>query len=715
MSRKFSVPGSVIPAIATLAILLLGCQPGLSGVMTSTDPSATQPQNSAPVEAATPSANSYSWRGTTLTLEVALPKEPGEAGVYLGHPDTPTTIEDARALADRFGMQGHVYSSGSVYSSGAGFLVVDGNRRLSVQSDYQFIYYPSHFNYSISDTANQSPENAEALISEFMQEYGFDMDYIVSYSELHNAYFALPLSPDGSPLRFPHFAASGFQFSFDKEGIVSVYAILLQYEPIGTFGIISADEAFQKLLAPDPKYGTLEGGISPSGSPQAWVRKYPLDETITLYGWMNSIPSAEGGEPLISLDSYIVTGNTTGIDSNMSDTYVEATGRFNTEAGTDYFVLDSWRAHASQEGWLGTLQRQGDDVVLVTSEHGTLLMPDVPADVPLPLEDVYALGVTVGNTFEWNFFDLRMVDGGGGGGGGGLGFYDVNLSGTPQPLPTLASQQQLQPKVGEHLDGLRGFVNVTLFNQPDGSQRAEYYLFYVPEGQPFSTMIMLQGEGLEVLQANHNRPVDMWGTVTGFNEQLGMAVVDVDRFAVPFPDLQFQVLRGTQQTLQVDGQPGILFITTEGQSYLQLMPGGGLDGMLIGNEGDEVLLEALIVPDETFAGYATVHDFSASMAVNPKNGQAMNLQITADQPYVTDAPQPQVQETVEVPTAVIDNVELVHLIPYPSYALPDSDFYIQPMWHFTGHYSQGDVFEVFVQALRPEFLSPEIVTVEPPG
>ncbi|MCL5428340.1 MAG: hypothetical protein M1347_00865 [Chloroflexi bacterium] len=709
MARRFVAFGSFLAVVVSLAFLLLACQPSPASLTTSTAPLATQVPTTVPEETGTPTANSYSWRGTTLTLAVALPKEPGEAGVYLGHPDTPTSIEDARALADQFGMQGHVYSSGT------GFLVVDGNRRLSAQSDYQFIYYPSHFNYSISDSANQSPENAEALISEFMQEYGFDMNYRVSYSEPYNAYFALPLSPDGVPLRFPHFAASGFQFSFDKEGIVSVYATLLKYEPIGTFGIISADEAFQKLLAPDPKYGTLEGFISPSGSPQAWVREYPFDETITIYGRMNSIPSAEGAEPLISLDSYVVTGNISGIAEDMPDTFVEATGQFHTENGTDFFVLDSWQPHAPQEGWLGTLERQGDDVKLVTTDHGILLMPDVPADVPLPLENVYAMGVTVGNTFEWNAFDLRFVNGGGGGGGGGLGFYGLNLSGTPMPLPTLASPQQLQPQVGEGLEGLRGFVSVTLFNQPDGSQRAEYYLFYVLEGQPFSTAIMLQGEGLEELQANHNRPIDVWGTVTGFNEQSGMAVVDVDRFAVPFPDLQFQILRGTQQTLQVDGQPGILFTTTEGQSYLQLMPGGGVDGMLIGNEGDEVLLEGLIVPDETFAGYATVHDFSASMAVDPKNGQARNLQITADQPNIMDAPQPQVQKTVEVPTAVIDNVELVYLIPYPSYALPDSDFYIQPMWHFTGHYSRGDVFEVFVQALRPEFLSPEIVTVEPPG
>jgi hypothetical protein len=32
-----------------------------------------------------------------------------------------------------------------------------------------------------------------------------------------------------------------------------------------------------------------------------------------------------------------------------------------------------------------------------------------------------------------------------------------------------------------------------------------------------------------------------------------------------------------------------------------------------------------------------------------------------------------------------------------------------------GHYSSGDEFEIMVQALQPEFLSPEIMPIEPPG
>ena len=34
--------------------------------------------------------------------------------------------------------------------------------------------------------------------------------------------------------------------------------------------------------------------------------------------------------------------------------------------------------------------------------------------------------------------------------------------------------------------------------------------------------------------------------------------------------------------------------------------------------------------------------------------------------------------------------------------------YIQPAWRFSGHYSNGDEFEILVQALKQEYLLPEL-------
>jgi hypothetical protein len=499
-----------------VALLVSGCQ-AIPVTMTSTEqfqasdspsPSETFQQLSAT------QASEYVWRGTSLALSTTLPTGPNVASIFLSQPDSPVNLEDARSLATQFDLNGAPYAEPS-----GGYLIVEGNRRLLVQSSYNFSYYPDTFNYWIATTGNHKLDDAEEIISDFMHEFDFDFDYTVIYSDPFEGYFVLPLTPDGYSLRFPHFAASGLLFHFNQQGIVSVDAKLMSYKQVAEFEIISAGEALEILLAPDPKYGTLEGFISSSGSAQAWVREYPYDQTITVYGYLSSVPSTEGEEPLVSLDGYAVEGSTIGIDANMPQTFVQATGQFHQENSMDIFVLDTWQPHAPQEGLLGTLEQHGDSVVIVTSDQSTLLMPDMPVDVQFPLENVYALGVTAGGTFEWNSFDLRMYDGsGGGGGGGGMGFYDVNLSGTPIPLPTLPTPENFQPQVSS-----------------------------------------------------------------------------------------------------------------------------------------------------------------------------------------------------DASTTTIESVDLVYLIPFYGYALPNHEFYIQPMWRFSGHFSSGDEFEVFVQALQPEYLSPAIVTVEPPG
>ena len=76
----------------------------------------------------------------------------------------------------------------------------------------------------------------------------------------------------------------------------------------------------------------------------------------------------------------------------------------------------------------------------------------MPAELPLPLENAFVLGVTRGDVFEWKSIDTRMQGGGGGGGGGGgSGFYKLNLSGTPVPLPTPQSPQGADSGSGDYI------------------------------------------------------------------------------------------------------------------------------------------------------------------------------------------------------------------------------------------------------------------------
>jgi hypothetical protein len=65
-----------------------------------------------------------------------------------------------------------------------------------------------------------------------------------------------------------------------------------------------------------------------------------------------------------------------------------------------------------------------------------------------------------------------------------------------------------------------------------------------------------------------------------------------------------------------------------------------------------------------------------------------------------------------------EKIELVYYIPDSRYATlgDESDAeYIQPAWRFYGHYNNGNEFEIPIQALEQEFLSPELAPFTRPG
>jgi hypothetical protein len=266
----------------------------------------------------------------------------------------------------------------------------------------------------------------------------------VQPSEFYSGYYALPLAPDGFPFRYSYFKASGWLFRFDRNGIMMVDASLPKPAPVGTYAIRSAQEVFARILAEDSGAGMLEGGHSSTLAFASWYRAYPQDETITLYGWMRAFKPLNGGQPLVTLDNHLLKGDLSAVQEfGPSPQFAQATGRFHAENGLVAFEIDSWQPLDSQmeEAPIGTLQQQGDRVVLVTTEGETLVMPDVSADrsLPsLPMENVFVIGVRQGDVFQWKSLDLRMAESNnrGGGGGGGIGLYKLNLSGTPIAFPT---------------------------------------------------------------------------------------------------------------------------------------------------------------------------------------------------------------------------------------------------------------------------------------
>jgi hypothetical protein len=664
-----------------------------------------------PAPTATPQLPSYDWRGTTVYRATAFPAAPTEVGMYTYSPTNPATIDSARSLAGRFGIQGEVYQAPGNVVGTTSLLVTDGKQRLYVDTDGYFSYYAEYGRVYTGKPI--SKETAAGPVDAFLKAHGFDFDYQL---EVANGmgdgwFYIVPLPLEGRPIRSDFGQVYGMSVQVSPDGQVvglNVNLLNLDAQPVGQFGIISAEEAWQKVIDPNNTLGVLESVRSaPSGGPQMWVRVYPDNETVTIYGNVSTNPSVEAGKPpFITLDIYTLTGSTTGLEDVGRDVVVEASGQFVDEGGIRKFRVDAWQSSSqfSPDYLEGNLRKEGEQVIF--SSQGTdYVLNDVPADVPLPLENVNLSGFRVEQNFEWQNISYYGENSMGGGGGGGGDFAKLNLSGIPVPWPTpIPAELRVTPEplpTGQRVEGLRGMLTVNIYEKADGSRRSDYV---------FSTTdatYLLAGDNLQELDAYHNRPVTIWGTVTGYNQNQS-PIVALERYEIPFPDLKFQILTGTQKLITLDGQQVTLFTGEDGKSYVQLMPAGVPDNNLIGVEGDKVQVEALIIPDETFGGTPAMRTFSGAMAVNPKNGESIPLEITADKPYVL----PESLDTAggSPPTLMIETIELVYYTSDPHYsaAYPEAVTpYIQPVWRFYGHYSNGSEMEIFVQALKQEYLLPE--------
>ena len=650
---------------------------------------------------AVPEGDPYEWNGSTIYLNATMPDAPSEMKIYLAKEEVRASVDDVRTLANRFKMNGEIYETPGEILETTDYIVIDGNRQLRVRSNRYYMYYPNYAEYA----AIMRPfinSNAESLVKEFLQTYGFTDEYQM---DLTNPYMVsvLPYIPDGFVIRDDSYADHGLTFTFNQNGIISVSASLHQYDEVKTASIISAQEAFDRLIAPVPQYESLMGITPKTVEIEGWVRPRPVDESITYYGWLTlSGKSVSGGTPYIALNNYPVSGNVQGIGENQQNAFIEAVGQFHDTKGVQSFEIESWREYEGhEENYFGSIQRDGDVVIFKTNDGLTFTLPDAPADLSLPMENVSITGVSIGDVFEWQTIYNGPM-GGGGGGGGGLGFFKLNLSGTPIPLPTLGPTPTPEPLDTTPIEGLRGIVMVTIFEKEDGTRRMEYYLSVSSPDHLGANYYYLSGDALQGLENYHNRPVDIWGAPA--QREDGQFAINVERFEIPYPDLQFQLMTGTEKLVTLEGQPATLFTAEDGTQFAQLYPDGSIGSSLIGSETDQVIVEVLAIPNESFGGYPAVRLFGGSLAVDPVSGQPYDYTMSAAEP---NAIPEMTQQSDYIQT--IEKVELVYYTPDQRYAgsEPASEPpYLQPVWRFYGHYSNGDEFEYLMQALKDEYLLP---------
>ncbi|MFT3896069.1 MAG: LysM peptidoglycan-binding domain-containing protein [Anaerolineales bacterium] len=725
------------------------------------------PENTTSNTTPDPNRPGYDFRGAKLTLDTVLPGSPAEANVYTLFATEPASVEYAQNLANQFGITGDVYTVEQQYSQQTGFMITDGKQRLEV-------FGLNHYSYTAdmvtsSRTYNGFENgNAETTIREFLTSHGLDFSYSVEQDDLLGGYSLNQISPDGLSMQFESLSQRSMHITLDENGnVLTVVATMLNFDPapVGTYGIVSAEEALQRLLDDSLPAGKIETGSSGPNPdyipPQYWYREYPDNQTITLYGNISSSQPVDPSKPaIVFIDNVSVTGNTAGMEALEFYTPVEATGQFVLDGAIRKFNVETWKKSTALLYGSGSVKREGDQFIL-NSPDGQYPILDAPTDLPLntdpTISQIAIEGALVNGKLDWRRItfipDINQM--GGGGGGGGISFYPLNLSGTPIPFPTATSVSEgyspaelagfLTHKVQEgdtlgqiaatynvsvdeivdvnylsdtsifvgqylvipgvpgptRLDGERGTVMVNIYEKPDGRRRTEY-TFAAEKDQAYYE---LKGENLEPLQEVDNMPITIWGAIH-FDEN-GLPSLTVEKFEVLYPDLQYQVLRGTQKMTQVNGEDLVLF-TSEGTTYVQMVSTGGYPDSNYFPENTETLIEGLLIPEEVYAGYPVIRMFNIGPAIDPTTGKAMELPLTADRIEVLPDPYGNADNYTQ-PDMVIDSVELIYYVNSP-YLLdaPQGETYIQPAWHFHGHYTNGSIVDILVQALQQEYLSPNI-------
>jgi LysM repeat protein len=775
-----------------------------------------------------PGGEGYDWRGAKLYLAQPLPQSPAEANIYLMNKDEPATVEEARSLARRFGIQGEMYTTDGFIYGTTDYVFSDGKQSLQVHSDKYFTYTADLARHNRSFPKPANP-HAEKVIREFLSSRGFDFSFHIYPSEFFGGYVVQPLAPDSIPMQYESFTLPMMRVVLDENGqVLTIDASLMDFDPnpIGEYGILSAQEAFDRLLDDSAMIGKMEFSHSPTTMPREWYPIHPDNQPVTIYGYVLSSPAVDSSKPpLVLMDGVPVTGNSNGMESLDRSSFIEATGQFMVENGIRKFNVESWDRNVNEIWISGILSRQGDQVIF-TSDDGTekqYPLIDPPADLPIDAQpsgsSLAISGVIENGALIWDYIQFfENNSGGGGGGGGAKGFYQLNLSGAPVPFPTpsaqvnipqenaeyiikegdtlfaiaesygippekiieantwleggvltpgktlvIPNQQQVNNQftgvypvqegdtlsalaqkfgttveslmqlnaltdtnifVGQNLivpfpepieqpvEDLRGYLSVNLLRKSDGTTVKEYNLEVIQENG--SIIYQMEGSALGELDAYNGLPTLITGTINTDGRLV------VASYKIPYPDLHFQILKGTQRAEQIEGQNVIVFTAEDGTVYVEFLVTNTFPltpDSFTGIAGDLIQQEVLVIPGETFGGLPVAHVYQSE--VIQENGP--ELEVQANRIYAYDEPSnPGSPTDYTAPNLTIDKVELVYYGSNPYYQVNDPNYsqrspHIQPVWHFHGFYEDGSEFDMLIQALKQEFLLPELAPGISPG
>jgi hypothetical protein len=157
----------------------------------------------------------YDFRGAKLFLQGSLPEVSDKAHVYLLNKDQPATLEQARAFAERFGIQGEIYTAPNYVFNTTDYVFSDGKQMLSVYSERYFSYTADMAKTRRKPNGWQH-DNAETTIHEFLQARDIDFPANIFASDFFGGYVVRPLAPDSIPIQYESYTYPAMRVTLDE-------------------------------------------------------------------------------------------------------------------------------------------------------------------------------------------------------------------------------------------------------------------------------------------------------------------------------------------------------------------------------------------------------------------------------------------------------------------------------------------------------------------
>jgi hypothetical protein len=263
------------------------------------------------------------------------------------------------------------------------------------------------------------------------------------------------------------------------------------------------------------------------------------------------------------------------------------------------------------------------------------------------------------------------------------------------------------PQPGQSIDGVTGLLTAILMRDRQGVDSLNVSLCVEsPEilAAPCEWSATLDGSGMAGIEQYDALHVRIWGVVRS-DSATGQLVVDVTRYEKALSDERIQAWLGRMDIQTVDGREMVVLRASDGAIYVlsNYSPRPtAADEQIFWDEmarslrnSPQGVLEGVLIPEARLGVYPVIRNLSWGDDPGRVDLQGYQLQ---PRPAVMDAP-----GALLSGAATIERVELIYMATIYGSSDPLQSI-AQPMWRFTGRTTTGDLFQIWVQAVQPEYL-----------